>query len=200
MIFLSNLFGIAGFRIRALQSLATRRIFSGAIACFGVGFIVYALIRNWIYAALPEIQNSSAGIIAFIYRLNLIQVLVFLSLVYIPILVLFSRVMRGERTRFSIFREEYRMHVSVFFPIWGLVYLVAAPVQWIIPHFLILGDIFEISVGYIIRTLLVTVYTVWILKSLNKLTTAQACGVFVLSLITLPVMYFLVNYDFLNLP
>lgn len=200
MIFLSDLLGIAGFRTRALQSLAERRIFSGAITCFGVGFIVYALVRNRIYAALPEIQTSSAGIIPFIYRLNLIQVLVFLSFVYIPILVLFSRVMMGERTRFSVFREGYRRHVSVLFPIWGLVYLVAAPVQWIIPHFLILGELFEISVGYMIRTLLVIVYTVWILKFLNKLTTAQACGVFILSLTTLPVMYFLVNYDFLNLP
>ncbi len=197
MRFLSDVLGVAGFRIRALQSLAARRMFSRPIVCFGAGFLVYTLIRNWTYESMPELVQPSIGPIHFIYNLRLIQSLIFLFAVYIPILVLFSNLVSGKRLRTSISRSEYRQYISVLLPLWGVLFIISSPVQWIIPHwfaphFLILGILdvsFEISVGYLVRTILISGYTVWALKYLNNLTVAQAFGTFILSWAVLPILY-----------
>ena len=50
---------------------------------------------------------------------------------------------------------------------------------------------FEVSVGFLIRSALLVVYTAWVIKHLNCMTTAQASGVFILSWFTLPLFYLL---------
>jgi len=188
MVILSDILGALAFRIPALRSQAKRSMFAGGIACFSIGFLVYALIRNRVYTALPELMPHPAGPIQYVLSLNLLQTLIFLLAVYVPALVFFSNLISGKALGFSLARQEYRSHLSALLPLWGTVFLIAAPVQWLIPHFLIVG-IVEISMGYLVRAILVSVYTVWTLKYLNNLTISQACVAFILSWITLPVLY-----------
>lgn len=190
MSLLSDMLGMLAFRAGALRSQSERRTTAGAAACFSAGFLAYALTRNRIYAALPELSRQSARPIAYLYNLGLLQALIFVLVVYVPALVLFSNLVAGKGLGFSVSRQEYRMYASVFLPLWGLLFLIAAPVQWMVPHFLILGS-FEVSVGYLVRSILVAVYTVWALKHLNGLKTSHACAAFVLSWITLPALYLL---------
>jgi hypothetical protein len=191
MSLLSDLLGMLVFRVPALRSQSERRTVTGAAACFSAGFLAYALTRNRIYAALPELSRQSAGPIAYLYNLGLLQALVFVLAVYVPALALFSKMVAGKGLGFSVPRREYRLYASAFLPLWGLVFVIAAPVQWMVPHFLILGS-FEVSVGYLVRSILVAVYTVWALKHLSGLKTSHACAAFILSWITLPALY-LVN-------
>lgn len=185
---LFNLPGMLVFQARALQDQAGRQTVFGAIACFSTGFLCYGLVKNYVYAELPEISEQTSGWISSFLHLNLIQTLFFVLLVFVPGLVLLANTIPGEKPGPLISGREYRLHVSSLLPLWGLMFFLTAPVQWIVPHFLLIGD-YEISVGLLVRSILLAVYTVWAVKRLNSLTTVQALGIFILSWITLPVLF-----------
>jgi hypothetical protein len=195
MIFLSNLLGMLAFRSRALRLHAERRMILRGIVFFSTGFLCYVLVRNHVYSELPELLEQPAGPIHYLYHLNLIQTLLFILLVYIPVLILLGNSISGEGPGISISGREYRMHTSALLPLWGLLFLVTAPVQWIIPHFLIIG-MFEISVGFLVRSILLVLYTTWAISHLNCLTMAQASGIFILSWFSLPIFYLLTYTHF----
>ncbi|MEJ2246801.1 MAG: tetratricopeptide repeat protein, partial [Acidobacteriota bacterium] len=140
---------------------------------------------------LPELLERPAGPIHYLYYLNLLQTLLFVLLVYVPVLILLSNSISGEGPGISITGREYRVHMSVLLPLWGLLFLITAPVQWIIPHFLIIG-MFEISVGFLVRSILLVLYTTWAIRHLNCLSVAQASGIFILSWFSLPIFYLLI--------
>jgi len=190
MKFLSSLSGMLVFEARALQDQAEREGFLGAVACFCAGFLTYGLVKNHVYADLPEISAQMSGWIHYLLHLNLVQTLFFLLFVYVPGLILLSNSIPGEGSGLLVTRQAYRIHISSLLPLWGLLFLITAPVQWLVPHFLLI-DMFEISIGMLVRTILVTVYTVWAVKRLNSLTTLQALAVFILSCVTLPVLFIL---------
>jgi tetratricopeptide (TPR) repeat protein len=192
MILLSGLLGMLVFRGQSLRLQAERRMILCGILCYSTGFLAYVLVRNLIYAALPELMDLPAGLLHSLLNLDLIQTLLFLLLAYIPVLILLSNAISGEGLGFAVSKQEYSLHISALLPLWGLLFLITAPVQAVIPHFLNAG-IFEVSVGYLIRSILVAVYTLWAVRYLNFLTAAQASGVFILSWITLPVFYLLTH-------
>jgi tetratricopeptide (TPR) repeat protein len=76
-----------------------------------------------------------------------------------------------------------------------MLYLISAPIQLLIPHFLIVGMV-EISIGILVRSLLMFVYTLWAIKQLNYLSLMQAVGVFALSWITFPLYYLFTSFLF----
>lgn len=191
--FHSDLLGMLAFHAQALWHQAERRMLMGSIVCFTAGFLVYVLVRNRIYAVLPEIISLKLGPLQYLLDLEFLQTLLFLLIVYIPALVLLSNAISADGPGLSISKQEYRLHVSSLLPLWGVLFLLAAPIQWIVPHFLIIW-VFEISIGYLLRSFLLVVYTVWAVKQLNCLTMTQAIGVFLLSWITLPVFFFM-NYN-----
>ncbi len=190
MKFLFNLSGVLVFHARALQEQAERQMVFGGIACFCAGFLAYGLVKNHVYAGLPEISAATSGWIYSLLHLNLLQTLFFLLFVFVPGLILLTNSIPGEGPGLVISGREYRHHISSLLPLWGLLFLITAPVQWIVPHFLLIGMV-EISIGMLVRSILLAVYTVWAVKQLNSLTTVQALGVFILSWVTLPVLFIL---------
>jgi hypothetical protein len=113
-------------------------------------------------------------------------------LIYMPAVIVLSNAIARKRSGFSVHKEEYRAYSSVLLTLWGLLYLITAPVQWLVPHFLIIGML-EISFGMLVRLMLVLVYTLWSIRHLNYLSTAQALGVFVLSWFTLLLYHLLIS-------
>jgi hypothetical protein len=195
MKFLSDLLGVLAFRAHALRSLAESEALARGIVFFSAGFLAYGLVRNSVYAALPELAMRQTGFIGSFFGLNLVQVLLFLLIVYIPAVIVLSNAMSGDGLGFSVSRQEYRTHISALLPVWGLLFLIAAPVQTLIPHFVNIG-MFAISFGMLIRSVLLLAYTLWSIKQLSYLSTAQSLGVLILSWFTFPVYYVLISFLF----
>jgi tetratricopeptide (TPR) repeat protein len=195
MKFLSDLLGVLAFRPHALRSLAERIALARGIVFFSAGYLAYVLVRNSVYAVLPELALRQTGVLGSFLDLNLVQVLLFLLIIYIPAVIILSNAISGDGLGFSISRQEYRTHISALLPVWGLMFVIAAPLQWLIPHFLIFGML-EISFGMLIRSALLLVYTLWTIKQLNHLSLAQALGATALSWFTFPIYYVLVSFLF----
>ena len=190
MTLFSDLPGLLVFRTRALRSLADRGALAAGLVFFSVGFLAYALVRNSVYADLPEVLALRSGPIGSFFDLRLIQTIFFVLAIYIPVEIVLSRAIKGSGPVFSVFKQEYKAHSSVLLILWGLLNLIAAPIQWLVPHFLILGML-EISFGMLVRLILVLSYTLWSIKHLNQLSTVQTLAVISLSCITFPVYYLL---------
>ena len=192
MTFISDLLGLLAFRAQALRSLAERGTFAWGVLLFSVGFLAYALVRNSVYADLPELLGRRSGLVGSFWDLNFIQAVLFLLLIYIPTVIVLSNALAGYGFGFSVSRKEYREHSSALLTLWGLLYIITAPMQWLVPHFFIIGML-EISFGMLVRLILVLAYTLWAIKQLNYLSLVQAFGVFVLSWFTLALYYFFIS-------
>jgi len=190
--YISDLWRMLGFRIPALHSLAGRGSLAGGVAVFCIGFLAYALVRNSVYAHLPEMLDRQPGLIGSFFDLNLIRTVLFLMLIYIPALIILGNGIAGRKRGFSISGKEYISQASLFFPLWGLLFLVTAPIQWLAPHFLIAG-MFEISVGLLVRSILLLVYTAWAIRHLNNVSQMQSLAAFAFSLFTLPLYFLLIS-------
>jgi tetratricopeptide (TPR) repeat protein len=198
MTYISDLLRMLIFRESTLRIQSERRAYIRGVVAFAVGFLAYSLIRRTVYAALPEVMIEQDGFLNSVLHLDLAQTFLFLFLVYLPALIVLGNAISGDGLGISFSRGEYQSHISVLFPIWGLLFLITAPLQWAVPHFLIIG-MFELSVGWCVRSILVIVYTFWAIRQLNHLSLAQTVAVCVLSCFTLPVYYLLVSY-FYTLP
>jgi hypothetical protein len=146
-------------------------------------------VRNSVYATLPEFLSRKSGPLASFLNLNIIQSIFFLLLIYIPVLILLSKALSGNRLSLIVLKQEYRRQASSLLPLWGMIFLIAAPVQWIDPRFLVVG-IVEISMGALLRTVLLLIYTLWAIKQLNHLSHIQAFSVFILSSFTFLIYLF----------
>jgi tetratricopeptide (TPR) repeat protein len=185
MTFITDVLGILAFRGHALRLQARRQVLGRSLLFFAAGFLAFVIVRNSVYADLPEIAVSrQAGLIYSFLHLNLIQAALFLLFVYIPAVVILGNSISGNGLGAFVSRQEYLEHTSVLLPLWGLLLLITAPVQWFLPQFLVIG-IFGITVGMLALVILTVVYTVWAVKELNYLSLAQALGVFALSGFTL---------------
>ncbi len=195
MTILSDILCMLAFRTSALRAQAERRALVTGIICFCAGFLGYGLVRNSVYAALPELLTQQPGLIDSFFNFQLLQTLLFLLLIYIPGVIVLGNAISGDGLGLSVSRKEYQAHSSVLLPLWGLLYLICAPLQWLIPHFLIVGVV-EISSGILIRSVLIVVYTLWAIKQLSYLSSVQALGVFALSWFTLPIYYVITSFIF----
>jgi len=191
MTYLSEIAGLLAFRRPALRALSARSPVAAGVTLFAAAFLAFVLLRNTVYAGLIE-AGESAGPAGFL-RLNLVQILLFLSLVYVPALIVLANAIAGDGLGLSFSREEYRPHVAVLFALWGALLFVTAPLQALFPQFLIIG-IVSISIGLLALLLLLAAYTVWAVKELNHLSPVAAFAVFALSWFTLPVFYFLTAF------
>jgi tetratricopeptide (TPR) repeat protein len=193
MNFLLDIMGMLAFRSRALRALATRQALLPAYSILCCGFLAFVLVRNAVHAELGPAEKGS--LLHSIFAINLIQALLFLSVVYVPAVISLSNALAGDGLGFSFSRDEYRAHVAVLFPLWGILFAIATPLHWILPHFLALG-VFEIGAGLLGLALLVGIYSVWAVKELNYVSSVAALGVFVLSWFTLPAFYVLTMFLF----
>ena len=196
MTFLRDLLGMLAFRTRAIRAQAERQALTPGIVCFCAGYLVYALVRNSVYEA--ELSFPLSGLIGSFFNLNLIQAVLFPMLVYIPVVIALSNALSGDGFGLSISRQEYRAHLSALMPLWGMVFLIAAPLQWLapLPRILEVGEIVEIefSIAALVRWAFILIYTLWAIKQLNYLSGTQSVAVFALSWFTLPVYYILARF------
>jgi tetratricopeptide (TPR) repeat protein len=195
--------GMLAFHRHSLQVQAERRSIWSGVAWYSIGFLAYAIVRNLAYADLPEIAYRQFSLIGAFLDLNLVQSLIFLLLVYVPALIILGNFFSGNGLGLSISQEEYKAHISALLPLWGALFLIAAPLQWVESRFLVLLPslrifaydlIFEISFGMLIRSILLVVYTIWAIKQLNYLSVVQSLGVFALSWSTLPILQILSSF------
>jgi tetratricopeptide (TPR) repeat protein len=193
MDFFVDLAGLIVFRAAAVRRRAARRALVAAWLSLGLGFLAFTLARSAVYAEARDGRVPSHGIMRSLLQLNLIQAVAFLALLYIPAVICLSNASAGDGLGFSFSREEYRRHVSVLFPAWGFVLLVAAGAQLAAPRFLAVGPV-EISFGLVVLGALATAYSVWLIKELNYISFFASLGVFVLSWATLPVFYLLSGF------
>ena len=197
MNYLSDLVSMLGFRSRALRTMAGKHAFWRGLVILAAGYLAYIFVRNSVYAVLQDIDMALFGFWGSLLRLNLIQITLFLPLVYIPAVIVLGNSIAGDGLGLSISRDEYQTHASALLPLWGMIFLIAAPLQWLVPQFLVLaGGTVGISFGLIITVALMAVYSVWAIKELNFLSTAAAVAVFALSWFTLPVFYLLSSFLF----
>ena len=196
MTFLRNILGTIAFQAASIRTLAEEAAVLRGIFCFTSGFLAFALVRNSVYASL-QFGPSGGDLLGSFFQLNLLQALLFFSLVYVPVVILLGNSISGDGLGFYISREEYQAHISALLPLWGALFLIAAPLQWLAPQFLILGGgLFAISIGSSALILLFAAYSVWAIRELNYLSTAAGLCVFALSWLTLPVYYVLTAFLF----
>jgi len=197
MSYLRDLSGALAFRSGSLHNLAARRSVAPGIACFSAGYLAFVLVRNSSYAAGggPARMGGVWSVAVILLDIHLIQMLLFLSLVYVPVLVALCNAFSGDGLGFSMSRLEYSEHVSALFPLWGVLFLIGAP---ILPVFLALG-LEGISAGELWLMVSSLVYTVWAVKEINYLPVSAALGVAGISILTLPVLFLLTNF-LLSLP
>ena len=189
---LRDLLGMLAFRKRAVRAQAERQALACGIVCFSGGFLAFSTIRNVVYASLPDLvgQFEFTGIV-----LHLIQTAVFATLIYIPAVIILSNAISGDGLGVAISRQEYRGHASAMLPLWGIIFLIDAPLQYCAPQFLVIGVV-AISVGMIVLLPLLLSYTLWAIKELNYLSPARASAVFILSFFTLPLYYLVTSFIF----
>jgi len=192
---LRDLPGILAFRQSALRLVASRQEMVPAFLFFSGGYLAFKLVENAVYA---EIQGPAAGFSSFSFldsflRLNFVQALLFLSLVYVPSVVCLSNAIAGEGLGLTMSTAEYRSHIAVLLPLWGALLLLTAPVPLVLPQ-VILTDFGLISVRFIIFLVLTVFYTIWAIRELNHISSMAAVGAFVLSWCTLPVFYILIQF------
>jgi tetratricopeptide (TPR) repeat protein len=96
---------------------------------------------------------------------------------------------------FAISKQEYRAHGSAILLLWGVLFLIDAPLQHYVPQFLVIG-IVGISVSMLVLLPLMLVYTLWIVKELNYLSISRTIAVFILSIFTLPIYYLVTSFIF----
>lgn len=195
MTFLLDILGTLAFRSRSLRALAARRALFPPVIWLAIGFLAYVFVRNSVYSSLESVPYVQAppSFLESLLSTNLIQILLFFSLVYVPALIALSNLFAGDGLGFTISRAEYTSHVSALFPLWGTLFLIAAPIQWIVPQFLVLG-VLSISIGLLWLILSIVAYTVWAVREINYIPAAAALGVIVLSWFTLPVFYLLATF------
>lgn len=193
MTFITDLLGTLAFRPIAIRALAERRAMLAGGICFSVGHLLYALVRSSVYAFLPDLvsQQSLWGGNSVLF--GLFQALLFLLVLYIPVVIVLSNAISGDGLGLAISKREYQAHIAALLPLWGAISFIIAPLQWLLPHFLIIG-IVEISIGMLLRSILVVAYTLWAIRKLNYLSGIQAIGVFALSWFTYPAYYALTSF------
>jgi tetratricopeptide (TPR) repeat protein len=190
MILLLNILKALAFRPGSLRALAQKRALVPAFLFLALGFVAFVLARSSAtQESFPYLRERPSALVFFL-ETHVLQMMLFLSLIYVPVIVLLSNAFAGDGLGLSISRSEYLGHLSGLLPLWGALFLIGAP---LVPVFLTLG-IIEISLGEFWLLLATAAYTVWAIRELDYLPVAAALGVFVLSLLSLPVLFVLTNF------
>jgi tetratricopeptide (TPR) repeat protein len=184
-----DLLGMLAFQSRAHRERAERQSFILGLICFAAGFLAFDLARSSVLSSLPDFSGISEPLEPFFH---LFRTLLFFLLVYIPAVIVLSNTVSGDGLGLAVSGQEYRTQASALLPLWGLLFLVDAPLQYFAPLYLIIRD-FGITVGMLVLLLLLLVYTGWSIKQLNYLSIPQAVIVFLLSWLTVPIYYFLIS-------
>jgi tetratricopeptide (TPR) repeat protein len=185
MTFVRCILGLLYLHDESLRLLAGSRNPVLPLGAFLAGFVVFGLVRQAVYAGLGEPQ-AATGPLGYFVRLNIFPALVYFGVLLVPLLVSLSNALAGDGLGFTVSRREYAAWRAALLPLWGTLFLLAAPVQWLLPQFLVLGD-FGISIGLLVLSSLIVFYTIWGAGRLAGVSPPIAAAVVVLACLTLPV-------------
>ncbi len=188
MTFLRATLGLLGLRSASLQSLAKGKRAAPALAAFAAGFLAFVLVRNAVYAGLRE--PAASGPLDLLLRFGVLPGILYFCLVFIPVLAAATSAFAAGSGGFSASRDELQTLVAVLLPIWGLILLIVAPLQALVPQFLVVGD-FAVSVGLALLFCTMTFYTVWVVSEVRRLGIIAAAAAVLVTCLTLPVLYLL---------
>ncbi|PYU88913.1 MAG: hypothetical protein DMG08_23560 [Acidobacteria bacterium] len=204
MIFFLDILGMLVFRARALRAIGGRRSLVAAWVALPASLLTFTVIRG----AANADPNPLEGVdfLASLFQLNLVQALLFLSIAYVPAVICLSNAFAGDGLGFSFSRDEYQVHVSVLFPLWGALFFAAGVLLFLVPRAVSMGILevtferLKVGVEGLVPAatlgILMAAYTVWAIKEINYLSTLAAVGVFVLSWFTLPLFFVLTRFLF----
>jgi tetratricopeptide (TPR) repeat protein len=207
MTFPANLLRMLTLRTHALRAQSERRMLVGGIVCFAVGFWAFSLVWNAVNPALPGLLSPQSLLFGSIFNFDLIQAVLFLVLIYVPAIIILSAAISGDGIGLSISRREYYAHVSVLLPLWGMLFLIAALLQWLASalweiHAINISvgmsafgeiPVIGIPVGAPVLLILLLIYTLWAIQKLNYLSLLQSFGALVLSWFALPAYFLLIS-------
>ncbi len=193
MTFLRATLGLLGFRGASLHSLAEGKRAAPAIAAFVAGFLTFVLVRNVVYAGLRE--ETASGPLDILLRFGILPAILYFCLVFIPVLAVASSAFAPGSGGFSASQDDLQTLLAVLLPLWGLLLLIVAPVQALIPQFLVVGD-FAVSVGLVLLFCSMTFYTVWVIGEVRHLGIFAATVAVLVTCLTLPVLYLLNSSGF----
>jgi hypothetical protein len=196
MTFLPDLLSLLFCRSRALRALAGSRPLIAGSVTFAAGFAAFATVRNSVYSSLRAVEGMpDEGLWFVVPGFDVLAALTFVLVAYIPAVVALSNSMAGDGLGFSFTRDEYRSHAGVLLSLWGMLFLIVAPLQLVLPHFIVLvPDFLTISIGRLLLTVSLTGYTIWAIRGLNHLAFLPSIAVLVLSWVTWPVFYVLSRF------
>lgn len=197
MTFLRHILGLLCLRDDSLRLLAGSRNPIVPPGVFLAGFVGFGLVRQAVYAGLSEPQ-AVPGPLGYLVRLNIFPALFYFVVLLVPFMISLSNAFAGDGLGFTVSRLEYAAWREVLLPLWGVLLLVAAPVQWFLPHFLVLGD-FGISIGLLVLSSLMVFYTIWGVGRLAGVSPPLAAAVVVLACLTLPVFSLLSSGPYASL-
>src|SRR5688500_1596465 len=165
MILLRARMGLFAFRSPALRTLGSRKSMLAAWLLLAAGLSLCSAGRSVLTAAQEGAVNPSdpRGWAGALFDLHIIHLLLFVALIYIPALICLANALAGDGLGFSFSREEYSIHVSVLYPLWGILLLLATIAQWLIPQFVEFGYV-TISATLLGLLPLLVVYSVWAIK------------------------------------
>ncbi len=188
MTFLRATLGLLGLRSASLWSLAEEKRAVPALAVFAAGFLVFVLVRNAVYAGLRE--PAAPGPLDLLLRFGILPGILYFCLVFIPVLAAVSSAFASGSGGFSASRDELQMLVAVLLPIWGMLLLIVAPLQALVPQFLVVGD-FAVSVGLALLFCTMTFYSIWVVCQVRRLGIIAATAAVLVTCLTLPILYLL---------
>ena len=183
--------GLLAFRTSALRALAARQALVVSWLSLAAGCSALGVARAAAFAGHAPGERPPGGVM----DLNIVQAVLYLGFLYVPALICLSNAAAGDGLGFSFSRDEYRSHVSVLFPLWGVLLLVGAAAQLAVARTLSIGML-ELSVGLLPVAALLAVYTVWSVKQLNYISGLAAAGIVVASVATVPVFFVLTMFVF----
>jgi tetratricopeptide (TPR) repeat protein len=210
MTFFNNLLGMLALRTHALRAQAERRMPVGGAVCFSAGFGAFILVWNSVNPSLPELLSPQSLLFETFFNFDLIYAVLFLVLIYVPAIIILSTAISGDGIGLSISRREYYAHISVLLPLLGMLFSIAASLQWfasalweihaikISVGMSALGEVPVIGIPIVAPVLLILlpIYMLWAIQKLNYLSLAQSVGVLVLSGFALPIYFILISYIF----
>jgi len=204
MIFFLDILGMLVFRARALRAIGGRRSLVAAWVALPASLLTFTVIRG---AANPDPSPlEGVDLLPSLFQRNLVQPLLFLSIAYVPAVISLSNAFAGDGLGFSLSEDEYQVHVSVLFPLWGALFFAAGVLLFLVPRAVSMGILevtferLKVGVEGLVPAatlgILMAAYTVWAIKEINYLSTLAAVGVFVLSWFTLPLFFVLTRFLF----
>jgi len=187
MTYLRAALGLLGLRSKALQFLEGRGQIIPALLVFTTGFLAFGLVRGRVYAGLGESQST--GPLGLVLRFGVLPALLYFNLVLIPVLAVSMKMLSASRD-LPLSLDRLRNFGAVMLPLWGMVLLVVAPLQFLFPEFLVAGEI-AISVGLLTLFCTMVFYTAWVVATISHIGIPRAAGAVLLGCLTLPVLYIL---------